>query len=70
MKASISLGLLALLTLLAGVQSCNDKLNCFKTKLFNFNSPKKGLYPIKTITDHPDNSYSVLAYGDFNNDLW
>jgi hypothetical protein len=33
------------------MSSCTDKLSCFKSKLFNFDSPAEGYYPVNIFTN-------------------
>lgn len=49
---------------------CDNELQCFKAKLFNFDSPTEGIYPIGNVTNQDKiGQTNVLGYGDFNNDL-
>lgn len=60
-----------ILTILAIARpSCVNQLQCFKSKLFNFDSPPENFYPGITIfSDKGQQSqFSSMSYGDFNND--
>jgi hypothetical protein len=57
-----------LFTLIAS--ACTNSLSCFKTKLFNFDSPPSEYYQNVTMfANYTTNQIVASAYGDFNNDL-
>jgi|JI6StandDraft_1071083.scaffolds.fasta_scaffold13005_3 hypothetical protein len=49
---------------------CTNQLECFKSKLFNFNGPPEDYYNISIFADGGgQNLYNAVSFGDFNNDF-
>lgn len=49
---------------------CTTELSCFKSKLFNFNSPPEAYYNVSIFAaGASQNLYNAISFGDFNNDF-
>jgi hypothetical protein len=58
--------------LVSGVISgCTNELSCFKSKLFNFDSPAEEYYQAVNIftNQNSQTQYNAISFGDFNNDF-
>lgn len=58
-----------LLSLLAVASCyCTDSVSCFKSKLFNFDSPPENFYEVSIFGSEAPSVYNAMSFGDFNND--
>ena len=57
MYTAIIYSLCLLLTLPSALSYCTNYLNCYKTKLFNFNYPPPDVYILSEITEDKNNDF-------------